>query len=78
LWRSGDERAARELFDRVIAPVNRIAGQGAGIFYYVHKELLRRRGVIRTAKVRSPAPPVDELTRRELQQAIDELYPANG
>jgi 4-hydroxy-tetrahydrodipicolinate synthase len=73
LWHSGDERAARELFDRVIAPVNRIAGQGAGIFYHVHKEILRRRGVIRTARVRSPAPPVDELTRRELQQLIDQL-----
>jgi 4-hydroxy-tetrahydrodipicolinate synthase len=75
LWQSGDERAARELFDRTIAPVNRIAGQGAGIFYHVHKEILRRRGVIRTAKVRSPAPTVDDLTRGELQQVIDNLYP---
>jgi dihydrodipicolinate synthase/N-acetylneuraminate lyase len=73
LCQGGDERAARELFDRMIAPINRIAAQGAGIFYHVHKELLRRRGIIRTAKVRSPAPPVDELTERELQQAIDEL-----
>jgi dihydrodipicolinate synthase/N-acetylneuraminate lyase len=73
LCQGGNERAARELFDRTIAPINRIAAQGAGIFYHVHKELLRRRGIIRTAKVRSPAPPVDELTERELQQAIDEL-----
>ncbi len=75
LWQSGNAHAARELFDRTIAPVNRIAGQGVGIFYHVHKEILRRRGVIRTAKVRSPAPTVDELTRRELQQVIDNLYP---
>ena len=78
LYRSGNERAARAVFDRVIAPINRIAAQGAGIFYHVHKELLRRRGIIRTAKVRSPAPPVDELTERELQQVIDELYLAAG
>lgn len=75
LVRAGDERAARELFDRVIAPVNRIAAQGMGIFYHVHKELLRQRGIIRTAKVRSPAPPVDALTQRELQEIIDDLYP---
>jgi dihydrodipicolinate synthase/N-acetylneuraminate lyase len=75
LVRAGDERAARELFDRVIAPINRIAAQGSGIFYHVHKELLRQRGVIRTAKVRSPAPPVDALTQRELQELIDDLYP---
>jgi dihydrodipicolinate synthase/N-acetylneuraminate lyase len=74
LYQRGDERAARALFDHTIAPVNRIAAQGTGIFYHVHKEILRQRGVIRTAKVRSPAPSVDELTRRELQQVIDELY----
>jgi 4-hydroxy-tetrahydrodipicolinate synthase len=74
LYQRGDEGAARELFDRVIMPVNRIAAQGSGIFYYVHKEILRRRGIIQTAKVRSPAPPVDELTRRELDQIIETLY----
>ncbi|MBX3001175.1 MAG: dihydrodipicolinate synthase family protein [Caldilineaceae bacterium] len=78
LFHAGDEAAARELFDRVIMPVNRIAAQGSGIFYTVHKELLRRRGVIRTAKVRSPAPPVEALTLRELDQLIDQLYPLNS
>jgi dihydrodipicolinate synthase/N-acetylneuraminate lyase len=74
LMQSDDEESAREVFDHVIAPVNRIAAQGAGIFYHVHKELLRQRGVIHTAKVRNPAPPVDELTQREIQQVIDDLY----
>jgi 4-hydroxy-tetrahydrodipicolinate synthase len=74
-WQRGDERAARGVFDRTIAPVNRIAGQAAGIFYHVHKELLRRRGVIRTATVRGPAPTVDTQTKQELQQLIEELYP---
>lgn len=74
LVQNGDEDAARALFDQVIAPVNRIASQGAGIFYHVHKELLRQRGIIATAKVRSPAPPVDEVTQRELQDLISDLY----
>jgi dihydrodipicolinate synthase/N-acetylneuraminate lyase len=73
-YHEGNQGAARELFDRTIAPINRIAAQGMGIFYHVHKELLRQRGVIRTAIVRSPAPPIDELTRRELQEVINELY----
>jgi 4-hydroxy-tetrahydrodipicolinate synthase len=76
LYQAGDERAARDVFDRTIAPVNRVAGQGVGLFYQVHKEILRQRGVIRTAKVRAPAPPLDEQTSRELQQVIDELYPS--
>ena len=62
-YQAGDERAARDLFDRTITPISRIAGQGVGIFYHVHKELLRHRGIIRTAIVRSPSPPVDALTQ---------------
>ena len=75
LYQSGYEAAAQNVFNRMLLPVSRIAGQGAGLFYQVHKEILRQRGVIRTAKVRSPAPEMDELTRRELQRVIDELYP---
>jgi dihydrodipicolinate synthase/N-acetylneuraminate lyase len=78
LVQSGDEETARTVFDQVIAPMNRIASQGAGIFYHVHKELLRRRGIIATAKVRSPAPSIDELTQRELQDLIRELYPVGS
>jgi hypothetical protein len=44
----------------------------------VHKELLRQRGVIATNKVRSPAPPVEELTQHELQYLISDLYPVNA
>jgi hypothetical protein len=32
--------------------------------------------VIRSAKVRSPASPIDALTLRELQEVIEELYPS--
>jgi dihydrodipicolinate synthase/N-acetylneuraminate lyase len=75
LFHRGDEKAARARFDSTIAPINRLASQGSGIFYHVHKELLRRRGIIQSATVRSPAPPVDAFTQRELDQVIDELYP---
>jgi dihydrodipicolinate synthase/N-acetylneuraminate lyase len=71
---SGDEEGARAVFDRRIAPVNRIAAGGWGAFYHTHKEILRRRGVIRSAKVRGPIAPLDEASARELQGVIDELY----
>jgi 4-hydroxy-tetrahydrodipicolinate synthase len=73
LYQRGDEAAARAVFNRKLLPVSRIAAQGVGLFYQVHKEILRHRGIIRTAKVRSPAPALDELTRRELQQILDEI-----
>lgn len=75
LYQSGNEEAARDVFNRTVLPVNRIAAQGAGLFYHIHKEILRQRGVIRTAKVRGPAPAMDELTRQDLQRVIDECYP---
>lgn len=74
LFQSGNEPAARETFDRWIVPVNRLIGQFSAAFYHVSKEILRQRGVIRSAKVRGPAPPLDEQTRRELQAVIDRLY----
>lgn len=75
-FQTGDEATARSVFDSTIMPINRIAAQGSGIFYTVHKELLRRRGILRTNKVRSPAPPVEAQTMRELEMLIEVLYPA--
>jgi dihydrodipicolinate synthase/N-acetylneuraminate lyase len=75
-FQAGDEQGAREVFYRRILPINRISAQGWGSFYHVHKEILRQRGVIRTAVVRGPVAPLDELTRCELQAVIDELYPS--
>jgi 4-hydroxy-tetrahydrodipicolinate synthase len=74
-FRSGDERGARAAFDRAIMPVNRLAAQGGDVFYHVHKELLVRQGVIRTAKVRSPTVPIDAVTRREIDELVAAMYP---
>ncbi len=72
---AGDEAGAWETFNRYLLPVSRIAAQGTGLFYAVHKEILRRRGILRTATVRAPAPPLDPITRAELTALIDKLYP---
>lgn len=74
---AGDEEAAFAVFNRVLQPVARLSGQGVGLFYAVHKEILRHRGIIASAKVRSPAPPMDALTQTELDQLLMTLYP-NG
>jgi len=73
-FQRGDDRGAQEAFYRWILPVNRLTGQVPGAFYPVHKEILRRRGAIRTATVRGPILPLDEATQKELQALIDELY----
>ena len=75
-FRSGDKHGAREVFYQRILPVNRLGGLArAGGYYHIHKEILRQRGVIRTAAVRGPIAPLDSLVRHELQEIIHELFP---
>jgi dihydrodipicolinate synthase/N-acetylneuraminate lyase len=75
LFLAGDAAAARVVFDRTIMPVNRLAAQGGDLFYRVHKELLVRQGVIRSATVRAPTVPIDAVTRREIDELIAGLHP---
>ena len=76
-FHASDEQGARDVFYSRILPVNRLSGLGrAAAYYHIHKELLRQRGVLRTAVVRKPIAPLEDRVRRELQAVIDELYPS--
>ena len=74
-FRNGDERGARKLFDAAFSAINRLAVQNNDLFFHVHKQLLVRQGVIRTAHVRSPTVAVDDLTQREIDALLAELAP---
>jgi dihydrodipicolinate synthase/N-acetylneuraminate lyase len=67
-WQAGNIQLAREIHAREIVPLARLATAGLGLGHTIHKELLRRRGVIRRAVVRGPSDPLDELTLRELDE----------
>lgn len=75
LFQKGDEKGARAVFDKAFTGINRLSGQGGDIFYHVHKQLLVRKGIIRTALVRSPTMTVDALTQREIDELLAELVP---
>jgi 4-hydroxy-tetrahydrodipicolinate synthase len=75
LYNKGDEKGARTVFNDAFIGVNRLGGQGGDIFYHVHKQLLVRLGVIRTAHVRSPTIKLDPLTQREIDDVLTELVP---
>ena len=72
---AGDEAGAWKTFNRYLLPVGRLSAQGSGLFHAVHKEILRHRGILRTAKVRAPAPSMDAFTKRELAELLQDLYP---
>lgn len=73
LFRSGNREAARELFYRYL-PFIRI-GTIQGYAMSVHKEVLKAGGVIRSAYVRNPNPPVDEQLRKEVFETLKGLNP---
>ncbi|HEY8596770.1 MAG TPA: dihydrodipicolinate synthase family protein [Devosiaceae bacterium] len=71
---SGDEAAARDLFDRRIMAVNRLAAQGGDLFYHLHKAILVKRGVIATPFVRGPTASPDSIARAEIEALVDQYF----
>ncbi len=74
LFRSGQRQEAEDLFDQYL-PVNRHELR-TGIA--VRKEILRRRGAIRTAAARYPAQPLSETDHAELDGLLARLETAAG
>jgi len=75
-FQAGDERGARQVFDANIMAINRLGQQGGDLFYHLHKQLLVRLGVIRSAAVRSPTITIDPVTQREIDGLLADLVPA--
>jgi 4-hydroxy-tetrahydrodipicolinate synthase len=72
-FQAGDEAGARTVFDARAMAVIRMAQQGGDLFYHLHKQLLVRLGVIRTAVVRRPTMTVDAVSQGEIDALIDAL-----
>jgi dihydrodipicolinate synthase/N-acetylneuraminate lyase len=72
-WRLGDRAGAQRVFDAGLLPVLRIAAGSLGAGQLLHKELLRRQGVITSAHVRRPAEQIDPVTWAELDEVCDAL-----
>lgn len=68
---AGDWSAARAGFDRLL-PLIRY-GMLPGLAWAVHKEVLVRRGVIASARVRLPAQPLDAISNELLGEILNVL-----
>lgn len=68
-YASGDIDGAAALFNRYL-PLLVWSGQGIDLFLWVQKEILRRGGIIRSARVRSPAAAIDAASERELDRLL--------
>jgi dihydrodipicolinate synthase/N-acetylneuraminate lyase len=72
-WQAGDARQAAEVHAREIAPLGHLSAGGLRVGHTLHKEVLRRQGVIATSVVRAPADPLDDVTRLELDEVCERL-----
>lgn len=72
LFCAGDREAAQEHFFRYLPLIRYEAQLGVG-GVAIRKQVFARRGAIRSAHARFPAPPVDELTLAELDDLIARL-----
>ena len=70
---ASDHAGAEELFYRVLVPINRLCAGGMRSALQVQKEILRRKGVIKSARVRAPADPLDADTAADLAAVCERL-----
>jgi 4-hydroxy-tetrahydrodipicolinate synthase len=77
-WQAGDEQAAREIHEREVVPLALLGLAGLRVGHTLHKDLLRRQGVIRSARVRGPADPLDAQTRRDFDSLCERLGVASA
>ncbi len=72
----GDESGARQRFESTIMPVNHLGMLGGDVFYHLHKRMLVRQGVLRSAAVRGPTSPIDLTTEEEFEALLDRMFPS--
>ena len=71
LWNGGDEQAAEDTFDAYLPVLRHELQPGLGLS--VRKEILVRRGAIKTAKVRYPGPKLTPIDVAELDALLARL-----
>lgn len=67
----GEPEKAAQLFYRYLPLIRYEAQEGIGLS--LRKEVLKRRGLLRCARVRHPGGEIDEATRQELYRLLDVL-----
>lgn len=72
LYQTGDEEQAERVFDPYLALLKQL-GQPLGIASYLAKEVLRLRGVFKSANVRHPAAAPDDVAYREVRRLVEVL-----
>lgn len=69
----GEKTAAKDIFDRLIAPVNRLGSTNYDIYFHIQKQILVKKGIIKNSFVRQPTLKIDNLMQEEINILIEEI-----
>jgi 2-keto-3-deoxy-L-arabinonate dehydratase len=72
LFRAGRRAEARSLFSRFL-PLLMLTARTSDVFLFSQKEILRRRGILLSARLRAPSERIDSDLLRELETLLNEL-----
>lgn len=72
-WQAGDKAGALDTFERALQPILRVSSTGLRMGHAINKEILKRRGIFKTAHVRAPSDPLDDLAQQELMETLERL-----
>ncbi len=73
LYRAGKIEEATKLFNTRIAPIGHLIAQAPELAIGIHKEILKKRGLIDSALVRAPATLPDQHTQREIEAILERV-----
>jgi 4-hydroxy-tetrahydrodipicolinate synthase len=73
LYMSGKTEQAAELFKLQIAPLCHLVSQAPGFAIGFHKQILKKRGLIESARVREPAAKPDKHTQRDIDELLERV-----
>jgi dihydrodipicolinate synthase/N-acetylneuraminate lyase len=73
LYRAGKIEEAITLFNTRIAPIGHLIAQAPELAIGIHKEILKKRGLIDSTHVRAPSILPDQHTKREIEAILERV-----
>ena len=75
--KKSEGKIAKDIFERIIAPVNRLSSTNGDIFFHIQKQILFKKGIIKNANVRTPTIKIDKNTQIEINSLIEDIFSHN-
>tara|TARA_B100000029_G_scaffold516120_1_gene627030 strand:- start:2259 stop:3152 length:894 start_codon:yes stop_codon:yes gene_type:complete len=73
LHKKGEVDLARKIFKERISPLCHLVSQSPTIAIQLHKQILKKKGLIPSSKVRQPAALIDKHTQRDIDELLEKL-----